>query len=182
MKHFFSTFALALFLAAAAHAADVTLAFDPLTVKAGEEMRITLFNPSNEAIELRVFAYNAIEGTYDEGPKIVLPAGKLRFYDFKAPKEFTGIGGVIETVPDPAPKPESQPQSKPGAIREIALTDLMVSSIKSSGSLQHRDTTGGSQTMGYSFGATQTGGGWFKTAAKSTRQVTATNWILSPEF
>jgi hypothetical protein len=58
----------------------------------------------------------------------------------------------------------------------------MVSSIKSSGSLQHRSTTG-SQTMGYSFGATQTGTGWaVKTAAKSARHLTTTNWVLSPEF
>ena len=178
MKHFFYTAALATYFAALAHAADVMLAFDPLTVKVGEEMRITLFNPSNDAIELRVFAYNAAEGTYDEGPKIVLPAGKLRFFDFKAPKEFVGLGGVIETVPDPAPNPEA----KPGAPRQLMLTDLMVSSIKSSGSLQHRSATG-SQTMGYSFGATQTGAGWgVKTAAKSARQVTATNWVVSPEL
>ncbi len=180
MKHLLYTAALAVYCAATAHAADVMLAFDPLTVKVGEEMRITLFNPSNEAIELRVFAYNAAEGTYDEGPKIVLPAGKLRFYDFKAPKEFVGLGGVIETVPDPAPKPEA----KPGAPRELMVTDLMVSSIKSSGSLQHRSATGSSQTMGYSFGANQQNGqGWgVKTAAKSARQVTATNWVVSPEL
>jgi hypothetical protein len=178
MKHLFLSSALALFLATAAHAAEVTLAFDPLTVKAGEEMRITLFNPSNEAIELRVFAYNAVEATYDEGPKIVLPAGKLRFFDFKAPKEFVGLGGIIETVPDPAPKPEA----KPGAPRGIMLTDVLVSSIKSTGSLQHRSATG-SQTMGYSFGATQTGTGWaVRTAAKSARHVTHTNWVGSPEF
>ena len=180
MKHFFYTAALATYFAALAHAADVMLAFDPLTVKVGEEMRITLFNPSNDAIELRVFAYNAVEGTYDEGPRIVLPAGKLRFYDFKTPKEFTGIGGVIETVPDPAPKPEA----KPGDPRELSLNfEEIRNVVKSSGSLQHRSTTGSSQTMGYSFGANQTGAGWgVKTAAKSARQVTATNWVVSPEF
>ena len=178
MKHKFHTVALAIALAASAHAADIMLAFDPLTVKVGEEMRITLFNPSTEAIELRVFAYNAAEGTYDEGQKIVLPAGKLRFFDFKAPKEFVGIGGVIETVPDPAPKPEA----KPGAARDIVFSDVVISSIKSSGSLQHRSTTGASQTLGYSFGATQTGGWGIKTAAKSARQVTASNWVVSPEL
>lgn len=177
MKQLFNCAALALCLAATAPAADLMLAFDPLTVKAGEEMRITLFNPTNEAIELRVFAYNAAEGTYDEGPKIVLPAGKLRFFDFKAPKEFVGLGGVIETVPDPAPKPEA----KPGTPRDLTFSDIVVSSIKSSGSLQHRSATG-SQTMGYSFGTNQTGGWGVKTAAKNARQVVTSNWVVSPEF
>ena len=101
------------------------------------------------------------------------PAGKLRFVDFKTPKAFVGIGGVIESVPNP------DPEAKPGAPREVNYADVVLR-VKSSGSLQHRSASGASLTMGYSFGAAGRIG--VKTAAKSARYVTSSSWVVSPEF
>ena len=179
------TYALALLLGAGplALASDTLIAFDPLTVKPGEEMRIQLFNPTSEPIEVRVFAYNAAEGSYDEGPKLTLAAGKMRFFDFKAPKDFVGIGGVIETTPDPAPAAtNARQESRGGAQPEIVFQDILVSSVKSKGSLQHRTANGQSQTMGYSFGAMQTGSWAVKTIGKTARAVSVSNWVASSEL
>jgi hypothetical protein len=147
-------------------------------------MRIQLINPTADPIEVRVFAYNAAEGTYDEGPKFVLPAGKIRFFDFKAAKEFVGIGGVIETTPDPPPATETAgARTAAGSPdRQIVFSDIVVSSVKSKGSLQHRTSNGQSQTMGYSFGATQTGSFGVKAMTRTARKETVSNWVASPEL
>ena len=110
MKSAISSLTMTLCFAAAstALAAEQFISFDPLTVKAGEEMRITLFNPSATPILLRVFAYDAAEGSYDEGVNFILAPGKIRFFDFKTPKDFIGLGGVIETTPN-VPAPPSLP-------------------------------------------------------------------------
>lgn len=145
-------------------------------MKAGEEMRITLFNPQTVPIEVRVFAYNSADNTYDEGPKVMLAPGRMRFFDIKATRDFIGLGGVIEQTPDAAPSvATASKDAKPA----LMLTDLMVSSVISRGSLQHRSSTGQTQTMGYSFGATQTNGGWFRTIQTQSRRIAKTEWQTS---
>jgi hypothetical protein len=196
----FSLLAAALCAALTATAADVPVIFDPLTVKPGEEMRITLFNPSSETILVRVFAFNSAENTYDEGEYIKLAPGKLRFFDLKAAKEFVGIGGIIETIPDP---PKVEPQAAAAQTdasaqtpteSKIMLEDILVSSIKSRGSLQHRSVNGQSQTMGYSFGASQTTGRTTQTTqaappevnlkaiTSGAKRVSSSEWLASPEY
>ena len=112
MKQFFLTSALAIYLAAAAHAAEITLTFDPLTVKAGEEMRITLFNPSNESVELRIFAYNFVEGTYDERPTMVLPPESSASLTSKHQKHLSVSAVSSNPFPIPTPKPSPAPLAR----------------------------------------------------------------------
>jgi len=166
-----------------AFAGDLIVAFDPLTVRAGEEMRITLFNPTADPIVVRVFAYDAAGESYDEGPSFTLAPGKVRFFDFKAPNDFVGLGGVIETMPDsPTTAADPKTSAKGGSVKPmLILEDILVSSVKSRGSLQHRTASGQSQTMGYSFGATQTGSR-FKSMGAEGKRVTSSRWVASPEY
>jgi len=173
---------LSLGVVSTAFAGDLVVAFDPLTVRAGEDMRIMLFNPSANPIVVRVFAYDAAGESYDEGPSFTLAPGKVRYFDFKAPNDFVGLGGVIETVPDMPEAADPKTSAKGGTPKPmLILEDILVSSVKSRGSLQHRTASGQSQTMGYSFGATQTGS-WFKSMLAEGKRVSASRWVASPEY
>ncbi|MBI4909793.1 MAG: hypothetical protein HY820_39615 [Acidobacteria bacterium] len=105
---------------------------DPLTVKAGEDVRIAIFNPNEVPVSIRVFAHSPMEDTVDESEDIVIAAGKLRFFDMKTVKEFIGIMGF---------------RMSPASGRNtVLLTDVLVTGIK--GSVQHRGPGGQSQTLG----------------------------------
>lgn len=139
-------------------------ATDPLTVKVGEDIRVLLFNPSEQPLTVRVFAYNALEGSGDETEDIIIAPGKLRMFDFKSPREFTGILGY--RIP-------------PGAGRTI-LQAMVTNEIRAS--VQHRGPAGQSQTLGFSWGCAQggcNGGGYIKAPATSKPAISG-NWTISP--
>lgn len=144
-------------------------------------MRITLFNPNTEPIVLRVFAYDAAAGSYDESVSITLAPGKVRFFDFKVSKDFVGLGGVIENTSDTAgadaPQMESRGEIKP----QIQFGDIVVSSVRSRGSLQHRTSAGQSQTMGYTSGSSRPAS-WMRAAQDPAKRALRSAWVVSPEY
>lgn len=163
------------------HAQEIAQISNPLTVKPGEELRITLYNPDSEPLVLKVFAYNAIENSYDEGPNIVLPPGRLRFFDFKLTKEFVGLAGVIEVVPtnggvEASRAPAQSDSPKPEQILAVTHT------FRSMSSVQHRGPNGQSQTLGLNRPATGGGGIIRQTRIPASAvKVSRSAWEASPE-
>lgn len=164
--------------AAPMQAEDLAQISNPMTVRAGEELRITLFNPDDKPVSVKVFAYNAVENNYDEGPLIVLPPGRLRFFDFKLNREFVGFTGVIEIVPDGGNGANAAKEALPKQILAVTHT------FRSRSSVQHRTANGQSQTLGWSWGGMAGGAfgvarptGIPASAVKPSRSV----WEASPE-
>lgn len=165
------------FAASIARAEDFARATDPITVRPGEEFRVTLFNPQETPITMKVFVYNALESNYDESPAVVVAPGRMRFFDFKAPREFVGVVGIIESAPDAPPAATAQ-----AAKGKAELTNTVSYEFRSRSGIQHRGPSGQSQTLGFSWGASM--GGWQirNMAAASVKRPESSNWIQSAEY
>lgn len=157
-------------------AEDFARATDPITVRPGEEFRVTLFNPQETPITLKVFVYNALESNYDESPSVVIAPGRMRFFDFKAPREFVGLIGVVES--DPSTATTGAKASKGMA----DLTNTVSYDFKSRSGIQHRGPAGQSQTLGWSWGTVWPPAGIRNVLPATVTRTQSSNWIQSAEY